>query len=72
MADALRERGLGEPAASLTAEVGLAAFRVAFERWLDERTTRPLAQVIRASLDELQAAITSPHGQPKAEPGPLG
>jgi AcrR family transcriptional regulator len=62
VADALRERGLGEPAASLTAEVGMAAFRVAFERWLDERTTRPLAQVIRASLDDLQAAITSPRG----------
>jgi len=61
VADALRSRGLGEPAASLTAEVGIAAFRVAFERWIAETNPHHLAQVIRAALDELQAAITSPH-----------
>jgi AcrR family transcriptional regulator len=34
MAEALRARGVEEPEASMTAELGMAAFRVAFERWL--------------------------------------
>ncbi len=34
--DALRARGVGEPTASLTAELGLAVFKVAFQRWVDE------------------------------------
>ena len=34
-ADALRRRGVKEPAASLTAEAGIAVFRVAFARWVD-------------------------------------
>lgn len=33
-ADALRQRGVGDPTASLAAEAGIAVFRVAFERWV--------------------------------------
>jgi AcrR family transcriptional regulator len=55
MADALRRRGVGEPAASLTAEVGIAVFRVAFERWINEPNQRDFPQFIRESLDELKA-----------------
>jgi hypothetical protein len=44
-----------DPAASLTAEAGIAVFRVAFERWVDEPLSRDLAQLIRESLDELRA-----------------
>jgi AcrR family transcriptional regulator len=33
-AAALRKRGVNEPAASLTAEAGIAVFRIAFERWV--------------------------------------
>ena len=36
LADALRRRGATEPAATLTAEAGIAVFKVAFERWVDE------------------------------------
>jgi hypothetical protein len=36
MADALRRRGVGDPAASLAAEVGIAGCRIAFERWIGE------------------------------------
>jgi AcrR family transcriptional regulator len=55
LADALRRRGVDEPAASLTAEAGIAVFRVAFERWVDARNQRSLAQLIDESLDQLKA-----------------
>jgi AcrR family transcriptional regulator len=55
MADALRRRGVTDPAASLTAEAGVAVFKVAFERWLDDTEDRDLSQLIRESLDELKA-----------------
>jgi AcrR family transcriptional regulator len=55
LADALRQRGVTEPAASLTAEAGVAIFKVAYERWLDESNRRDFPQLIRASLAELRA-----------------
>jgi AcrR family transcriptional regulator len=55
MADALRQRGVKDPAASLTAEAGIAVFKVAFERWVGENGQRDLPQLIRESLDELKA-----------------
>jgi AcrR family transcriptional regulator len=53
LADALRRRGVKEPAASLTAEAGIAAFKVAFERWVEQPTKRNLPRLIRESLDQL-------------------
>ena len=55
LADALRRRGVKDPAASLTAEAGIAVFKIAFERWIDETNQRDLPQLIRESLDELKA-----------------
>jgi len=55
LADALRERGVTDPAASLAAEAGIAVLRVAFERWVSETDPPDLPRVIRASLDELRA-----------------
>ncbi|MCX5425482.1 TetR/AcrR family transcriptional regulator [Streptomyces sp. NBC_00078] len=55
LADALRGRGVTEPAASLTAEAGVAVFKVGFERWIAAAEERTMAQVIRESLDELKA-----------------
>ncbi len=44
LADALRRRGVDDPAASLTAEAGIAVFKIAFERWVDEtQPARPAA-----------------------------
>ncbi|MFC9435087.1 TetR family transcriptional regulator, partial [Nocardia sp. NPDC057030] len=57
MADALRERGVGDTTASLTAEVGIAAFKVAFERWIDAADPESFAQIIRESLDELAVIV---------------
>ncbi len=55
IAEALRGRGITEPAASLTAEVAIAAFRIAFERWVNETEQRDLQQLMRVSLEELKA-----------------
>jgi AcrR family transcriptional regulator len=55
VADMLRQRGIGDPAASLTAETGIAVFRVAFERWIAESNDRDFPQLIRESLDQLRA-----------------
>ncbi|MEU7860067.1 helix-turn-helix domain-containing protein [Nonomuraea sp. NPDC049141] len=55
LADALRLRGITDPAASLAAEAGIAVFRIAFARWIDETGQSDLSQVIRESMDELKA-----------------
>jgi AcrR family transcriptional regulator len=55
IADTLRQRGVSDPAASLTAEAGIAVFRIAFERWVRETNQRDLPELIRDSLDELKA-----------------
>jgi AcrR family transcriptional regulator len=55
LSDALRLRGIGEPAASLVAEVAIAVFRIAFERWVGDPDQRDLAWLIRASFEELRA-----------------
>jgi AcrR family transcriptional regulator len=55
LADALRRRGVKDPAASLTGEAGIAVFKIAFERWIDTASHRDLPQLIRDSLDELKA-----------------
>jgi AcrR family transcriptional regulator len=55
LADTLRQRGVTDPAASLTAEAGIAVFRIAFERWTNETNQSDLTQIIRESLNELKA-----------------
>jgi AcrR family transcriptional regulator len=60
LAEALRRRGVADHAARLAAEAGVAVFKIAFERWIDETNQRDLPQLIRASLDELKA-VTAGH-----------
>jgi AcrR family transcriptional regulator len=55
LANTLRLRGVKDPAASLTAEAGIAVFKVAFERWVNDTSKHDLPQLIRESLDELRA-----------------
>jgi AcrR family transcriptional regulator len=55
LAEALRRRGVDDPAASLTAEAGIAVFKVAFERYVEETDQQDLPRLIRESLDELKA-----------------
>jgi AcrR family transcriptional regulator len=54
-AEALRRRGVPDPAASLAAETGVAVFRVGFENWVREPASGPLADCVRAALAELRA-----------------
>ena len=54
LADALRARGVGEPAATISADVGMALFRNAFARWLDDANRRALPALIRDAFGELQ------------------
>ena len=60
LADGLRERGVPEPAASVTAETGIAVFRTAFERWVAAEDGRELPDFIRESLDALRAVSAAP------------
>jgi AcrR family transcriptional regulator len=50
-AQALRERGLEGATAALAAEFGIAAFKVAFGRWVDDPGQHTLAQRILETLD---------------------
>jgi AcrR family transcriptional regulator len=55
LAEALRARGVAEPAASLTAEAGIAIFKVAFERYVEAGNERQLPLLIRDSFDQLRS-----------------
>ncbi len=55
LAEALRQRGVNDPTASLTAEAGIAVFKVAFERYVEETNRQELPRLIRESLEELRA-----------------
>jgi AcrR family transcriptional regulator len=57
MAEALRRRGVTDPAASLAAEVGVIAFKTAFDRWVSEPNAQDLSRLIRASLDLLKSIV---------------
>ena len=62
---ALRERGLDATTAALAAEIGIAAFKVAFERWIDDPDQHTLAQHIRQTLDNTRH-LTAPAVHPTA------
>ncbi|MET9914426.1 TetR family transcriptional regulator [Streptomyces sp. NPDC006476] len=51
LAQALRERGLETTTAALAAEIGIAAFKVAYEQWVNDPDQHTLAQRIRGTLD---------------------
>ena len=58
LADALRRRGVSEPSASLTAEIAIAVFRIAFERWVDEANQLGLQELIHEAFAEVNALST--------------
>jgi AcrR family transcriptional regulator len=65
LAETLRQRGVDDPAASLAAEIGIAVFRIAFERWHDDTNDQDFQQLIRESLGELNglaAGADAKHG----------
>jgi AcrR family transcriptional regulator len=54
-AEALRRRGVPDPAAGLAAETGITVFKIGFERWIGGTSTGSFAQCIREALDQLKA-----------------
>ena len=54
LAEGLRRRGVKDPDASLIAEVGVAALRVAFDEWLRRPGSRHLPRQIRASIGRIR------------------
>ena len=59
LAEDLRERGVAEPVASVTAETGIAVFRSAFERWVAAADDSDLREHVRASLDALRSVAAA-------------
>jgi AcrR family transcriptional regulator len=56
MAEALRARGIPDPAASLAAEIGGLAFTTGFARWVEPANERGFGEVAREALSELVEA----------------
>jgi AcrR family transcriptional regulator len=59
VSDALHERGVSEPTATLAAELGIRAFRDAFDQWADPANRQTLTELTRHALDELRAAAAA-------------
>jgi AcrR family transcriptional regulator len=54
LAETMRARGLRDPDATLAAEVAIAVFRVAFERWINDPNDPDFPELVRESLDGLK------------------
>jgi AcrR family transcriptional regulator len=59
LAEALRRRGVADATARLAAEAGVAVFKIAFVRWIDENNAAPMSDIIRESLAELKAVTSA-------------
>jgi AcrR family transcriptional regulator len=59
IADGLRQRGVSHPTATLSAEAGIAVFKVAFERWIAKGEKRSYDELFRDSMIVLKAAATN-------------
>ena len=76
LAEALHQRGVAEPAASLVAEAGIAVFKIAFERWVDDVKRGKLRHHVHEAMDALKAvasgqvAMTGDNARAKTTPTP--
>jgi AcrR family transcriptional regulator len=64
VAEALRGRGIGEPAATLAAQSGATVFGIAFAQWIREGESRSLADIASDVLDELLSLSGTVTGSP--------
>lgn len=60
LSQALRERRVGEPDASLVAEAGIAVFRVAFAQWVSEFEQRSYGEIVNESFARLRTLTGRP------------
>jgi AcrR family transcriptional regulator len=56
---ALRQRSVREPAASLTAEAGVAVFRISFQHWVGGDDEPDLLELMREGFEELKLLSVS-------------
>ena len=61
---ALHGRGVSEPVASLAAEMGIAVFKIGFERWVSDRKPRDFAAHIRTAVDALKSIAAEAKAKP--------
>ena len=59
IAATLRDRGMEEPAASLTAETAVSVFHIAFQAWIQPDNTRTFKQIVDESLAALRVVTGS-------------
>ncbi len=57
LTDTLRSRGVDDLAAALAAEAGVAAFKVAFTRWVSGTDNQPLVDHVREAFAGLRAML---------------
>ncbi len=69
VAEALRQRGVTEPAASLAAESGVIAFKTAYTRWASDPDAPDLSRLIHEAFGQLHA-MAAP--APAVAPAPAG
>jgi AcrR family transcriptional regulator len=60
LAEVLRGRGVSDLAAGLTADAGVAIFKVACARWIDETGQRNFREFVQESLEELRIELARP------------
>jgi len=56
----MRGRGVPDTAAALSADAGMAVFKVAFERWVDPTNQQDFPQLVREVFEELRGVLAPP------------
>lgn len=59
IAEALRDRGVSEPAASVLGQAAIGVFHVAFVRWVADGNTRSYRSLMHEALGELRVVAAS-------------
>ncbi|BBZ26329.1 TetR family transcriptional regulator [Mycolicibacterium madagascariense] len=55
VAEALRARGVDDPAAVLAAEAGITVFKVSFDRWVNGPDDQEFSDVVRTTMEDFKA-----------------
>jgi hypothetical protein len=59
LAEALRRRGATDATAKLLAQIGIAIFQAAFERWVDRESDAAFSACIREATAEVESGLSS-------------
>jgi AcrR family transcriptional regulator len=71
LAETLRQRDVAEPAASLLGELGIAVFRISFERWVSGPRDQDLRALMRESLEQVRSLTADIGDVGAASGGPV-